>query len=214
VYADPRVVRRKVEREVTSYFERQDHYRARGIWPIQYDFPQLLVAFAAPNFKPHPFVAFGLLVDMSNYDVEPPSLQFVNPFTRVPLKLGEIPTRLVRVRVQNVPPQQLPPGVVLPPQFAQALGQPQRIEHHDALLQGESPDDERPFVCLQGVREYHNNPAHTGDPWWLYRGKDAGGLLRLLDIIARHGTEPMKELQFQLQYVPSGIRAELPQEPA
>lgn len=214
MYADPQVVRRKVEREVASYFARQDHYRARGIWPLQYEFPQLLVAFVAANFKPQPFVAFGLLVDMSNYDVEPPSLRFVNPFTRAPLKLSEIPTRLVRIRYQDIGPPQFPAGIAVPPQLAQALGQPQRIQQQDELLQGIPPDDDRPFVCLQGVREYHTNPAHTGDPWWLYRGKGAGGLLRLLDIIAKYGTEAMRELQFQLQTVPSGIRVEVPQEPA
>ena len=214
MYADPQVVRRKVEREVASYFARQDHYRARGIWPLEYNFPQLLVAFAAANFKPQPFVAFGVLVDMANYDVEPPSLRFVNPFTRAPLKLSEIPTRLVRIRNQDIGPQQLPAGIALPPELAQAIVQPQRIQHHDELLQGIPPDDDRPFVCLQGVLEYHMNPAHTGDPWWLSRDKGAGGLLRLLDIIAKYGTEAMRELQFQLQYVPSGIRTDIPQERA
>jgi hypothetical protein len=209
VYADPAVVRRKVEREIAAYFERQDHYRCRGIWVLQYDFPQLLVAFVAPKLKPHPIAAFGVLVDMSNYDVEPPSLQFVNPFTREPLTLKDIPTRLMRVRLENVQAQ-LPPGVELPPGVQQ--GFIQQVQHHDELLQGF--DQEPPFLCLQGVREYHENPAHTGDPWWLYRSKGAGGLLRLLDVISRFGTEAMREQQFQLQFVPSGIRADFPMEPA
>lgn len=209
MYADPAVVRRKVEREIAAYFERQDHYRARGIWVLQYDFPQLLVAFVAPKLKPHPIAAFGVLVDMSNYDVEPPSLLFVNPFTREPLAFKDVPTRLVRVRVENVPAQ-LPPGMELPPGMPQNLMQ--QMQHHDALLQGS--DEELPFMCLQGVREYHENPAHTGDPWWLYRSKGAGSLLRLLDVISRFGTEAMREMQFQLQFVPSGIRADFPTEPA
>jgi hypothetical protein len=209
VYADPAVVRRKVEREIAGYFERQDHYRSRGIWVLQYACPQLLVAFVAPMFKPHPIAAFGVLVDMSNYDVEPPSLQFVNPFTREPLAFKEVPTRLTRVRLENVQAQ-LPPRVELPPGVQQALIQ--QVQHHDALLQGS--DQEPAFMCLQGVREYHENPAHTGDPWWLYRSKGAGSLLRLLDVISRFGTEAMREQQFQLQFVPSGIRAEFPTEPA
>lgn len=209
MYADPAVVRRKVEREIASYFERQDHYRSRGIWVLQYDFPQLLVAFVAPKFKPHPIAAFGVLVDMSNYDVEPPSLQFVNPFTREPLAFKDIPTRLVRVRLENVQAQ-LPPGVELPPGAPQGLIQ--QLQHHDPLLQGS--DQEPPFMCLQGVREYHQNPAHTGDSWWLYRSRGAGGLLRLLDVISRFGTEAMREQQFQLQFVPTAIRADYPTEPA
>lgn len=209
MYADPAVVRRKVEREIAGYFERQDHYRSRGIWVLQYGFPKLMVAFVAPAFKPHPIAAFGVLVDMSNYDVEPPSLQFVDPFTRQPLAFKDVPTRLVRVRLENVQAQ-LPPGVELPIGVPQ--GFIQQVQHHDALLQGS--DQEPPFMCLQGVREYHENPAHTGDPWWLYRSKGAGSLLRLLDVISRFGTEAMREQQFQLQFVPSGIRADFPTEPA
>ena len=209
MFTDPEVVRRKVVREIASYFERQDHYRARGVWVLQYNFPQLLVAFAAPNAKPYPIAAFGVLVDMSNYDVEPPSLLFVNPFTRAPLAYKDVPTRLVRVRVENAP-QQFPQGVELP--LAMQHGLPQQIHHHDVLLQGS--DEESPFMCLQGVREYHDNPAHTGDPWWLYRSKGAGSLLRLLDVISKYGTEAMRDLQFQLHFSPSGIRAEFPVEPA
>jgi len=208
VYADPAVVRRKVEREIAAYFERQDHYRSRGIWVLQYDFPRLLVAFVASKFKPFPIAAFGVLVDMTNYDVEPPSLQFVNPFTREPLTRQDVPTRLVRVRMENVQTY-VPPGVELPPGFQQ--GFIQQVQHHDELLQGF--DQDPPFVCLQGVREYHENPAHTGDPWWLYRSKGAGGLLRLLDVISRFGTETMREQQFQMQFVPNGIRADFPIEP-
>lgn len=209
MFTDPAVVRRKVEREIASYFSRQDHYRARGIWVLQYDFPQLLVAFVAPNVKPYPIAAFGVLVDMSNYDVEPPSLLFVNPFTRAPLTFKEVPTRLVRIRLENIT-QQIPPSVVLPPGMPQGIVQ--QIQHQDQLLQGS--DEERPFMCLQGVREYHSNPAHTGDSWWLHRSKDAGSLLRLLDVISKYGTEAMRDLQFQLQFLPNGIRAEFPMEPA
>jgi len=209
VYADPEVVRRKVEREIAAYFERQDHYRSRGIWVLQYDFPQLLVAFIAPKIKPHPIAAFGVLVDMSNYDVEPPSLQFVNPFTREPLAFKDVPTRLVRVRLENVPGQ-LPPGVAPPPGVPN--GVIQQLQYHDELLQGS--DEEPPFMCLQGVREYHANPAHTGDSWWLYRSKGAGSLLRLLDVISRFGTEAMREQQFHMQFVPGPIRSDYPTEPA
>jgi hypothetical protein len=209
MYTDPAVVRRKVEREIASYFARQDHYRARGIWVLQYDFPKLLVAFVAPKFKPHPIAAFGVLVDMSNYDVEPPSLQFVNPFTREPLAFNDVPTRLVRLRLENVEAP-LPLGAELLPGVQQ--GYMHQVQHEDALLQGS--DQEPPFMCLQGVREYHQNPAHTGDPWWLYRSRGAGSLLRLLDVISRFGTEPMREQQLKLQFVPSGILSAPPTEPA
>jgi hypothetical protein len=203
MYADPAVVRRKVDRELTGYFARQDHYRARGIWVLQYDFPQVLVAFVAPACKPYPIAPYGALFDLSNYDVEPPSIRFVNPFTREPLKRSEIATDLARFRVsplpQHVVGQDAQDGQIVP-QMSGAT--------RDLLLQATSGDDEHSFVCLQGVREYHDNPAHTGDPWWLYRSKGAGSLLRLLDLLSRYGTEAIRGLQYNIQMQPAGVQIE------
>ena len=207
MYTDPAVVRRKVEREIAGYFARQDHYRSRGIWVLQYEFPQLLVAFVAPKMKPYPIAPFGVLLELSNYDIEPPSVRFVNPFTRTPLKRGEIHTDLSRLRVDNggQPALAVPQGQPGQP-FVQVQGPGPR---KDDLLQAMSPEDDRPFVCLQGVREYHENPAHTGDSWWLYRSRGAGDILRLLDLLSRYGTEAMRQLNFQLRFEPAGIQGEL-----
>lgn len=177
MYVDPVVVRRKVERELAEYVERIDHFRARGIWVLEYRFPQLLVAMVAPNIKPYPVVPYGLLLDLANYDVEPPSVQFVNPLTRELLTRAAIPTSL---------PRQRPDGNV------------------DALLQAWSPEDAAPFVCLRGVREYHNNPGHTEDHWLLHRASGAGRIVRLLDLLSRHGTETMAALEMALQIQPTG----------
>src|SRR5258706_394570 len=43
----------------------------------------------------------------------------------------------------------------------------------DALVDGH-PDTGRPFLCLPGIREYHNHPQHTGDDWLLHRAVGAG----------------------------------------
>lgn len=40
--------------------------------------------------------------------------------------------------------------------------------------------DSRPFVCMAGVREYHNHPQHRLDHWDNYRGTtdfDLGGIV-------------------------------------
>ncbi len=208
MYADPTVVRRKVEREIAAYFERQEHFRSRGIWVLQYDFPQLLVAFVATKVKPFPIAPYGVLFDLSNYDVGPPSVRFVNPFTKQPLKQSEIPTRLSRLRVGPGGQQH----VTLPDGSPGVISMPAGVQQDD-LLQA-WPEDERPFVCLQGVLEYHQNPGHSGDSWWLHRSKGAGSILRLLDILARYGTESMRQLNFQLRYDIAGIQVELPQEQA
>jgi hypothetical protein len=203
VFTDPQVVRRKVERELKDFVERIDHYRARGIWILEYRFPELLVAFVANKIKPYPIAPYGVLMDLSNYDIEPPSVKFVNPFTRDPLKKKDIPTELQRLRVLSMPQQPAAPGHAGDPLAAN--GQP--MEQHvqpERLLQWWS-DDDQPFICLQGIREYHENPAHTGDSWWLHRGKGAGGIVRLLELISRYGTEAMVQLNFQIQFVPAGF---------
>ncbi len=75
----------------------------------------------------------------------------------------------------------------------------------DKLLQAWNEDDERPFVCLQGVREYHDNPGHTGDSWWLHRAAGAGRIVRLLELISRYGTEQMVDVQYRIQLQFQGI---------
>jgi hypothetical protein len=47
------------------------------------------------------------------------------------------------------------------------------------LLQTEGPEN-TPFICIPGVREYHNHPSHTGDSWLLYRKKAGVGTLGYL----------------------------------
>ena len=49
--------------------------------------------FAAPQLQP-PAIVFGALLDFTNYDLYPPSVRLVNPFTREPYSLKSIPTIL------------------------------------------------------------------------------------------------------------------------
>jgi len=204
MYTDPLVVRRKVEREIGWYNERIDHYRARGIWLLGYTFPELLVAFVAPRTRPHPMVPMGIVLNLSNYDVEPPSVTLVNPLTRAPLKFGEVPNSLVRLRALQAlgpPGTELPQVQYLPatPGKEQIPGVPGVLP--ERLVQGWSEEDPKPFICLQGVREYHDNPGHSGDPWWLHRSQGAGRFLRVLEVIAKYGSEAMTEqLQVQQQF--------------
>jgi len=209
MYTDPAVVRRKVERELNGFVERFDHYRSRGIWVLQYTFPELLVAFATPRIKPYTLTPYAVLMDVSNYDVEPPSLRFVNPFTLEPLKRREIPTNLQRFRL---PPnsQQFPP-VIFNPQVGGAAMAPGVI--NEELLQAWTPEDDQPFVCLQGVREYHDNPGHTSDSWWFHRAKGMGGICRLLDLLSKYGTEAMREPEYQMRLEARGIAHQIPTEP-
>lgn len=211
MYTDPAVVRRKVERELKDFVDRIDHYRSRGIWVVEYRFPELLVAFATPRITPYALVPYAVLMELSNYDVEPPSLRFVNPFTREPLKKRDIATNLQRLKLPGNP-QQFPVVRFNPRQPGALLMLPPGVSNQD-LLQAWTPDDDQPFVCLQGVREYHDNPGHTSDQWWLHRSKGMGGICRLLDLLSKYGTEAMREPEYQMKLEMQGISHQLPTEP-
>jgi len=71
------------------------------------------------------------------------------------------------------------------------------FEAAQPYMQSHDPD-EIPFLCLAGVREYHEHPAHSGDVWELYRKSGAGRLVRLLEIVDRYGVAPMTGLNVQL----------------
>lgn len=178
MFVDPLISRKKTDRELAAFLQFADVFRRRGIWLLEYDFPKMLFAFAATNANPTMFVPFGVLLDFANYNVSPPSVRIVNPATKAPLRKSEVKAPFQRAR----------PGL-----------QP------DELLQAWCTDDEKPFICLQGVREYHENAAHTGDSWFLHRNTGAGTLVYILDNLARYGSEPIRGQQMQLQIVPQGF---------
>jgi hypothetical protein len=173
-FADPEVSRKKFDAEISEFLCLRREYEERGWFLLQHEFPHAFVLLAAPKLVP-PAIVFGVSFDYSNYDARPPSVVFVNPFTRVPCKYKDIPPqlRLNRgVAVQGMPAQI-------------QLGVPQ------PLLQA-FDEEEQPFLCIAGVLEYHEHPAHRGDAWELHRTAGAGRLARLLEVISRFGTEPIR----------------------
>jgi Predicted metal binding domain len=182
---DPLVSRAKFNREVDEYRSFSAEYVSRGWLLIEADFPKILVVLAATKVKPVPIV-MGVSFDYTNYDAAPPSVKMVNPFTREAYKAKDLPNPLNRA----LAPQEVTlPG--LPPQQKMLLGSVQ------PYMQAYGPDD-IPFLCLAGVREYHEHPAHSGDLWELHRKEGAGRLVRLLDVISRYGIEPITGFGVQL----------------
>lgn len=196
-YVDPQVSRRKFDQELQEYRTLGAEYRQRGWFLIETEFPLILVVLAAPQLKP-PAIVTGVAFDYTNYDAQPPSVKLVNPFTGLPYLAKELPTRLDReVSVsQQFPPQMIP------------LGMPMlRLSQVQPFMQWQSPDDV-PFLCVAGVREYHEHPAHSGDSWELHRAAGAGRLVRLLEVISRYGIESIKDYSVQLVPQVSGFQAE------
>ena len=65
------------------------------------------------------------------------------------------------------------------------------------LMQANTPED-IPFLCIPGVKEYHDHPGHSGDPWELHRSAGEGRLVRLLEVISKYGLEPVQGFNVNL----------------
>lgn len=185
-YTDLAVSRRKFDREIAEFRHLGDDYRQRGWFLVHAEYPRVLVILASPKLSPSAIVS-GVSFDYTNYDAAPPSVRLVHPFTGQPYKASELPTQLLRA----LPEQQIQlPGL--------AEGAPHiAMQPQQPLMQSHAPD-EIPFLCLAGVREYHEHPAHNGDLWELHRAGGAGRLVRLLEIISRYGLEPITGFAVQL----------------
>lgn len=196
-FAEPAVSRAKFEREVAQYRELEDEYRRRGWFLIYADFPRAVAVLAAPQLRP-PAVVTAVLFDYTNYDAQAPSVLLANPFTLEPYKGKDLPTTLLRSVPAQLAVAGLPEGARL-----QAIQQ-------QPLMQFHSPDDV-PFLCIAGVREYHEHPGHSGDAWELHRHDGAGRLVRLLDVIHQYGVLPISD--YAVTLVPQ-IGFAIPQVPS
>ena len=177
-FADPAVSRRKFDREIAEFRSQADEYRRRGWLLEEAEFPHALVILATAKTQPISILC-GVWFDYSNYDAAPPSVRLVHPLTREPYKWSELPTRLPRMPALAQGVAQAQPVVPIP--LMQAYG-----------------DDDIPFLCLAGVREYHEHPAHSGDHWLSHRTFGAGRLVRLLEVISKYGLETIHGFEVQM----------------
>jgi Predicted metal binding domain len=194
-YADPELSRTKFEREIEEFRSVEQDYRSRGWFLIEAAYPRAVVLMTAPQIKPSP-VVFTAVFDYSNYDAEPPSVQLVDSFSGVPYLARELPVAMMRDLSSQ--PDVARPIAPQMPMLTQYM-----VSH--------SPD-EVPFLCIAGVREYHQHPAHSGDSWELHRATGAGRLVRLLDILYKYGTQAIKGYAVQVQLLPqiTGFQVEPP----
>jgi hypothetical protein len=177
-YAEPAVSRAKFEQEVSEYRELEPDYRARGWFILDADFPIVRILLATNKVQGPPALVTGVRFDYTNYDAAPPSVQLIDPFTSQPFLSKELPVALNRA----IPSQAVAvPGM---PGNLQIQGAQPLMQAHDG--------EEVPFLCLAGVREYHDHPGHSGDSWELHRASGAGRLVRLLEVIHRYGVDPIR----------------------
>ncbi len=170
---DPSVSAAKFEAEVYAFRALERAYSRRGIWLIRAEAPAVFLVFAAPNAKGMRLLAFGAVIDFSNYDLLAPSVRIVDPITEVPYRGGELPpqAQLMR-RVTN---------------GASNAGVPVASFEFGRFMVWQDPG-EIPFLCHPGIREYHRHPAHTGDDWLLHRGRGEGTLARIVELLFQYGS--------------------------
>ena len=184
-FADPEVSRSKFDAEIADFRDLSSEYRSRGWFLIEANFPIAEVLIGVPQINPS-VVLTAVRFDFSNYDAQPPSVQLVNAYSGQAYRFNELPTLLNR----SVPvPFQAAPG--MPP------GMAMQMKALQPLMQAHDPND-IPFLCVAGVREYHDHPGHSGDLWELHRASGAGRLVRILDIIHKYGAAPIREFQVNL----------------
>ena len=165
---DPEVSRKKFRREVERLVEQQATLESRGLFvlgrpefPIveivvvprhplrvlvqpqqsgQIFLPQgTIVAIEVPSLSA---TAFKAHFELSDYDLRPPSLEFRDVWSDLPLPYHTM---------------------------FRALEFEKHRQTHVVLLP-DHPVTHKPFLCLRGIREYHEHPQHSGDDWMLYRG--------------------------------------------
>jgi hypothetical protein len=151
--SDPEVSKVKFERELEKWRAVEDKYKTNGILCTEIAPLRVSFLFSVPKLIPQP-IMFSVRIDFTNFDADPPSVIFINPFTNERLKREQIPIHFIQINNAN-------------------FLQPQE------LVQGGG--NIMPFFCIPGVKEYHDHPAHSGDSWFLYRTKGEGGLLFILD---------------------------------
>ena len=196
-FVDPAVSRRKFDREIAEFRSQADEYGRRGWFLAEGEFPHALVILATAKTQPISILC-GVWFDYSNYDAAPPSVRLVHPLTREPYKWSEVPTRLLRM---PAPPDAGEAAQPLPPGVAQALAQgvaQAQLVVPQPLMQAYG-DDDIPFLCIAGVREYHEHPAHSGDHWLSHRSSGAGRVIRLVEVISKYGPETIDGFEVQMK---------------
>jgi hypothetical protein len=164
---DPDVTRAKYDREIARLHDQRPELEKRGILVLgSTRFPYIDLIFvprhplraaipvsqqgalflpagarAAIEVPSLSATAFKAHFNLSDYDLRPPGLEFLDPWTDAPLQYNTM---------------------------FRALQFDKDRKGHVVLLD-DHPTTHKPFLCLRGIREYHEHPQHSGDEWLLYR---------------------------------------------
>lgn len=204
---DPEVSRLKFEREVNRLIDQRSALQARGIFLLgSPTFPIidllfvphhcLQVAFPSKlpdNVNPPPEVPVGAIpmavaalpslsamsfrarFDLTDFDLRAPSLVFLDPWSDVELQYATM-FRALEYEITR--------------------------KQHLVLLDNH-PTTHKPFLCLRGIREYHEHPQHSGDDWLLYRTE-----MSLFSIVMSLWRVSIDLIHPMIVFHPSGIQVQ------
>lgn len=198
-HADPAVSKAKFDQEIADYRALEPEYRRRGWFLVEARFPVAFFVLTAAHVTPAP-VVLGVEFDFSDYDLLPLGVTLVDPFTREPYRAKDLPTvlpRLVRAGGHALRQDEVEA------QLAEAGGEVSLDVQVGRLMMWHDPD-EVPFLCLAGVRAYHEHPAHTGDSWMLYRHRGTGRMAVLLEHLHRFGVQTVAGYAVEAQLETAG----------
>ena len=183
---DPEVSKRKFMREVRRFRANEKLHTARGIWLMDATFPTLTVGFVGVNCAP-PVLVLAVRLDFTDHDVRPLSVRFVHPFNGSVLTKDQLQTKMPRL------------DPTLPPELAAAMQAGGIAPRATEIIQGYSGHPA--FLCLPGVREYHDHPAHSGDRWEARRASGEGLVFEIIDKIWQYGSAPINSFMPHIQLV-------------
>jgi len=94
-FVDPEVSKRKFEQEMSLFEDIVEAQRRRGVILLASEFPNAYFGFLATSLSPAPLV-FAVRFNFDNYDVNPISVRFVDPFSFETLKINQVLTHFPR----------------------------------------------------------------------------------------------------------------------
>lgn len=173
----PEISREKFRREL-EWWKANSLHQERGWILLRSDDEELVIELAflsrvsiSMGSVALPVVVCAVRLSYENYDLWPPSLTFIDAFTREP-------TRPHLRAFQSTP-----------------------IGPRDVLVDVH-PTTHQPFLCVPGIREYHNHPQHTGDDWLLHRALGEGSISTICDRLWRYMARNVIGLNIQMTTLP------------
>ncbi len=126
---------------------------------------------------------------------------FVLDSTAYPfLELAFVPRHLLQVGIPAVQTGAiiLPQGAIMAVEIPSLAA---RAFKARLVLLDDHPITHKPFLCIRGIREYHEHPQHSGDDWLLYRQQ-----MSLFSILMSLWRVTVDLVHPQMFYQPTGLQ--------